>query len=232
MFFDPMYFVIVGPAIILSLWAQYKVKSSYKRFSQVASSSGLSGADVARRLLDRNNLSDIRVEPVEGELTDHYDPKARVIRLSQGIYNGRSLAALGIAAHETGHAVQDKTGYAPMRIRAGLVPATSFGSRLAPIIIMLGVFLMYSQIIFGNLLVGLGIVLFAAVVIFQLVTLPVEFNASSRALKMLTGGGFISDSEYPAARSVLSAAALTYLAAALAAVTQLIYFIMLSQRRR
>lgn len=232
MFFDPLYFILVGPAILLSMYAQYKVKSTFKRYSEVEASSNATGAQVARVLLDRNGLSDITVEPVEGELTDHYDPRSKVLRLSQPIYNGRSLAALGIAAHEAGHAVQDGTGYVPMRIRAGLVPAAGFGSSLAPMLIMIGIVLLYGGAVFGNLLLQVGIVLFAAAVLFQVVTLPVEFNASNRALQMLTGDGFIRSNELAATKKVLSAAALTYLAAALAAVSQLIYFILLSQRRR
>lgn len=230
MIFDPIYLLLVGPAILFTVWAQYKVKSAYGRYSRIAAASGLTGAQLARDLLDRNNLGSIAVEPVEGELTDHYDPRSKVLRLSQGVYNGRSLAALGVAAHETGHALQDKQGYAPMRIRAGLVPAANFGSQLAPILIIIGVFLLYGRSLFGYLLVQVGIVLFAAAVLFQIVTLPVEFNASNRALAMLSNGGYIQRDEFQATRSVLSAAALTYLAAALVAVMQLIYFISLSRR--
>ncbi|HEX21391.1 MAG TPA: zinc metallopeptidase [Actinobacteria bacterium] len=230
MFFDPLYFIIVGPAILLTLWAQYKVKSAYKKYSQITASAGITGAELARRLLDGNNLSQVAVEPVGGELSDHYDPKAKVLRLSQGIYQGKSIAALSIAAHETGHAVQDKTGYIQMRLRAGLVPAANLGSRMAPILIIIGFFLIYSLPTIGVLAMEVGIVLFAAAVLFQLVTLPVEFNASRRALAMLTNGNYVRPEEYKGAKSVLTAAALTYVAAALAAITQLIYFILLSRR--
>lgn len=232
MFLDPRYFIIVGPAIIFSMWAQYKVKNSYRRYSKVAASSGLSGSELARMLLDRNGLNDVAVEPIAGELTDNYDPRMKVLRLSNDIYSGRSLAALGVAAHETGHALQDKGGYLPMRFRSGLVPVASFGSRLAPMLILAGIFLLYSRLLLGNIFLEIGIVLFAVAVLFQLITLPVEFNASSRALAALSGGGYIRREEYDGAKKVLSAAALTYLAAALASIMQLIYFILLSQRRR
>lgn len=232
LFFDPLYLILVGPAILFTLWAQYKVKSTYAKYAKVEAASGVTGAQLARDLLDKNNLSRVAVEPVGGELSDHYDPKAKVLRLSENIYQGKSIAALGIAAHETGHAIQDKTGYVQMRLRAGLFPAANLGSRLAPILIMIGIFLLYSRLTFGVVAIQVGIVLFAAAVLFQLVTLPVEFNASRRALVMLTDSNYIRADEYKGAKSVLTAAALTYLAAALVAVTQLIYFILLSQRRR
>lgn len=232
LFFNPLYFILVGPAIIFAMWAQYKVKTAYNRYSQVAASSGLTGSQLARNLLDKNDLQEVSIEQISGELNDHYDPRTKVLRLSPNIYNGRSIAALGVAAHETGHALQDKNGYVPMRFRAGLVPVANLGSRIAPLLIFLGVFLLYSRLVFGNVMLQVGIVLFAGAVLFQLITLPVEFNASSRALAMITDGGYIQNDEYQAAKKVLSAAALTYLAAALAAVMQLIYFILLSQRRR
>ena len=231
MFFDPMYFIIVGPAILLSILAQYKVKSTYKNFSKIASISGMTGAQVARELLDANGLSAIEVEQVKGELTDHYDPKKKILRLSAGIFSGSSLAALGIAAHETGHALQDHRGYVPMKIRAGLVPVASFGSSLAPMLIIVG-FIFMSGSALGSSLMQLGIVFFGAAVLFQIVTLPVEFDASKRAINLLSDGGYIRNNEYSATKKVLNAAALTYVAAALAALTQLIYFILLSQRRR
>ncbi len=231
MFFDPMYFIIVGPAILLSMYAQYKVKSTYKNFSKVAALSGMTGSEVARELLDSNGLSGIGVEQVKGELTDHYDPKSKVLRLSQGIYNGSSLSALGIAAHEAGHALQDHAGYVPMKIRAGLVPSASLGTKLGPILIIIG-FIFMSGSTLGNGVIQLGIVFFAAAVLFQIVTLPVEFDASKRAITLLSDGGYIKNNEYSATKKVLNAAALTYLAAALAAITQLLYFILLSQRRR
>ncbi len=231
MFFDPMYFIIIGPAIILSMLAQHKVKSTYKKFSKVASLSGMTGAEVARELLNKNGLRNIKVEQVKGELTDHYDPKKKVLRLSSGIFGGNSLAALGIAAHEMGHALQDHKGYVPMKIRAQLVPTANIGSRIAPMLIIVGFFIMTSSQFLGNSLMQVGIVFFAAAVLFQLVTLPVEFDASKRAITLLSDGGYIEKSEYTGTKKVLDAAALTYLAAALVAITQLIYFILLSRRR-
>jgi Zn-dependent membrane protease YugP len=224
MLFDGSYFLYMIPAIILVGWAQYKVKSAYAKFSQVANTSGLSGAQLARALLDRNGLADIGVEPVAGELTDHYDPRGKVLRLSEGIYGGRSVAASGIVAHEVGHAVQDAKDYVPMRIRSGLVPVASFGSSLGPMLVILGFFLRFAG------LINLGIIVFAAAVLFQIVTLPVEINASSRALVMLRDGGYIYQEEYGATRKVLSAAAYTYLAATLASIMMLLYYIGLGRR--
>ncbi len=224
MFFDPTYFLYMVPAMIAIGWAQRKVKSAYAKNSKIASSSGLSGSQLARALLDKNGLSEVSVEPVAGQLTDHYDPRTKVLRLSDGNFTGRSVAAAGIVAHEVGHAVQDAQGYVPLRIRASLVPVANIGSSLGPILVILGFFLGA----FG--LITIGIYAFAAAVIFQIVTLPVEFNASSRAMSMLTDGGYIYQQEYGPTRQVLSAAAYTYLAATLAAILQLMYYIGLSNR--
>jgi hypothetical protein len=233
-YFDPLYFILVGPAIILAMWAQIKVSSTFSRYSKVAASSGLCGAEVAREILDRNGLSEVKIESVQGKLTDHYDPRTKVLRLSREVYSGRSLAALGVAAHEAGHAIQHATNYAPLALRSNLVPAAMFGSNLGPILIIVGFFLLVGAGAFsalGNLLIQLGIIAFAAAVLFQLITLPVEYNASKRALNLLSSSGFITQAEYGSTQAVLNAAALTYLAAALAAIMQLIYFILLSQRR-
>lgn len=225
-FFSPLYILLVGPTMILVLWAQYKVKSTYRKNSQISASSGMSGSQLARTLLDRNGLGSISVQPVKGELTDHYDPKSKALRLSEGIFGGRSVAALGIVAHEVGHALQDSRGYVPLRIRASLVPAASFGSSIGPLFVVAGIiFATGSE--FSTILINLGIIFFAAAVVFQIVTLPVEFNASSRALVMLTDGGHITTDEIKPAKQVLSAAALTYVAATLAAVMQLVYFLLL-----
>ncbi len=224
MFFDSSYFIYMIPGLLAVMWTQYKVKSAYAKYSKVANSSGISGAQLARALLDRNGLTDVSVEQVAGELTDHYDPRGKVLRLSEGNFGGRSVAAAGIVAHEVGHAVQDLKNYAPMKIRAGLVPAANFGSSLGPILIIAGYFLRFSG------LISLGIIAFAAAVIFQLVTLPVEFNASSRAMKMLSDGGYVYQEEYGPTRQVLSAAAYTYLAATLASIMMLLYYVGLSRR--
>jgi uncharacterized protein len=220
------YFIFMAPAIALVAWAQHKVKSAYAKNSQIASSSGLTGSQMARILLDRNGLSNVSVEATPGQLTDHYDPRVKAVRLSEGVYNGRSVAAMGIVAHEIGHVVQDAKAYAPMRIRATLVPVANFGSSLGPMIIIMGLFIGIADLMY------LGIAFFTAAVLFQIVTLPVEFNASRRALGMLEGGGYMYQGEVAPTKQVLNAAAFTYLAATLAAVMQLAYYLLLAGRRR
>jgi len=221
-FFDPLYFVLLAPALLLSVAAQFWVKSAFAKYGQVPNRRGITGADAARRILEHAGLGGVRIEPAQGILSDHYDPRSRVLRLSQDVYSRASIAAVGVAAHEAGHAVQDARGYAPMKLRAALVPAAQFGSQLAFPILILGFF------IHATGLVKFGILLFAAAVLFQIVTLPVEFNASRRGLAALEGSGILSGDELPAARTVLSAAALTYVAAAVAAVSQLLYFLLRS----
>ncbi|HEX3015027.1 MAG TPA: zinc metallopeptidase [Desulfobacteria bacterium] len=225
MFFYPFdsTMVILIPAIILSLYAQLKISSTFNRYSQVRSAAGYSGGQTARRLLDQNGLYDVQVQPIPGKLTDHYDPRSKVVRLSEEVYYGSSLAALGVAAHETGHAVQHDHAYAPLAIRTAIVPVANFGSGIAPWLIIIGLFLGQG----GGLLLDIGILAFTAVVIFQLVTLPVEFNASSRALAFL-GNGYLVRDEVRGARRVLTAAALTYVAAALTSVLTLVRFLMLA----
>lgn len=224
-----LYLALMVPAMVLIGWAQYKVKSAYARNSQIAAASGMTGARLARALLDGSGLTNVDVQPIAGELTDNYDPRDKVLRLSEGVFNGRSVAAQGIVAHEVGHAVQDARGYVPLKLRASLVPAAQFGSSLGPILVIIGVVLAAGGA-FSQLLIQLGIVFFAAAVVFQIVTLPVEFNASRRALLMLSDGGYVTADEYPLAKQVLSAAALTYLAATLAAIMQLVYYLLISRR--
>ncbi|MBM3324816.1 MAG: zinc metallopeptidase [Calditrichaeota bacterium] len=223
--FDPT-FIILIPALVLAIWAQTKVRSTYQKFSQVRNRANLTGAQVARRILDSQGLSDIKVEPVEGELTDHYDPRKRVVRLSEGVYNSPSLAALGVAAHETGHALQHKFQYAPMTVRAGFVPVAQFGSTLAIPLFLIGLFIPSI-----SWMMDLGILFFAGAVLFHLVTLPVEFNATGRAIKILSGGGYLAPDETDGARRVLSAAAWTYVAAATMALLQLLRLILLRGSR-
>lgn len=218
MFFDPMYFIIMGPAILLSMWASYRVHAAYKAGSQVMAACGATGAEAARVVLRQAGITNVDVEMTEGYLSDHYDPTHKVLRLSNDVYNGRSLAALGIAAHEAGHAIQDATRYPLMTLRGLLVPAASFGSSLSWILIMAGAFLSMSKLIL------VGVILFSAVVVFQLVNLPVEFDASSRAKKMLGEIGLVREDEAPVVRSVLSAAAMTYVAATLSAMLNLVYY--------
>lgn len=219
MFFDPMWLLISAPGMILALFASIKVKSTFKKYSEVASASGMTGADVAKELIRRHGVQGVRVEPHEGFLTDHYDPTAKVVRLSEAVYYGRSLAAIGVAAHECGHVLQDAKGYAPMAIRQYLVGPANFGSTLSWILIVAGAALHVSG------MVWLGILAFSAVVLFQLVTLPVEFNASSRARKHLVADGIISVNEDGSVGKVLNAAALTYVAALITSVLQLAYFL-------
>ncbi|MHB1651100.1 MAG: zinc metallopeptidase [Desulfitobacteriaceae bacterium] len=224
-FYDPT-MVLLIPAILLSMYAQFKISSAYKRYSEVRARSGLTGAQVARAILSHNGLYDVRVEPVGGRLSDHYDPRTRVVRLSEGVFASNSLAAVAVAAHETGHALQHANGYFPLQLRSTFVPVANFGSGLGPILILVGLFLPAF-----NFLLQIGILAFALAVVFQLITLPVEFNASSRALTMLKEETLLSGDEVHGARSVLSAAALTYVAAALAAVLQLARFLIIAQGR-
>jgi len=220
MFFDPLYIAMFIPAFFLSIYAQIKVKSSYHTYSKIPTVRGVTGAQAARHLLDAEGITDVQVELTQGFLSDHYDPRSRVLRLSEGVYAGDSLASVGVAAHEAGHAIQHARGYAPMRLRSALVPMASIGSNFSWILLIIGF------ILASKAMISAGLLFFTAVVLFQIVTLPVEFNASSRALKALPAAGILSDSEVAGARKVLSAAALTYVAAAAAAIMQLIYFLM------
>lgn len=218
-YMDPMYFLFILPPLLLMLFAQARVRGAFTKYSQVPNQRGLSGAEVARAILDANGLSDVPVEMVPGELTDHYDPRERALRLSPPVFQGRSVAAIGIAAHEAGHALQHKAGYVPLQIRSLLVPAASLGSNLGWIMILAGIVIGLTQ------LAWLGIAFFAAGTLFALVTLPVEFNASNRALQMLTTMGIVDRTEYQQNREVLNAAALTYIAGFLAALMQLLYWL-------
>lgn len=226
-FYDPT-FILLIPAFLLALYAQFKVQSTFQRYLRVEASSRLTGAQVARELLNRNHLYDVPVEITPGNLTDHYDPRRKVLRLSPEVYHGRSLAALGVAAHETGHALQHAQEYIPLNIRNSLFPVASFGSSLAFPLFFIGLILGRG----GVFLMDLGIILFSAAVLFQILTLPVEFNASSKALHMLESGGFLNrGGELAGARKVLNAAALTYLAATAMAVLQLLRLLLLRGSR-
>lgn len=218
MFFDPMYFLFVGPAMLLSLVAQFWVKSAFGRYSQVAIQRGMSGAEVAQYIVGQAGLG-VRVERVAGFLSDHYDPTARVLRLSPDVFDGRSVSAVGVAAHEAGHALQHAKGYAPLAWRSALVPVTKIGSSLSWPILMIGFLL-------GSIgLVKVGILLFSAAVLFQLVTLPVEFDASRRAVALVSAHGIVNANEVVGVKKVLNAAALTYVAAAISSIATLIYFL-------
>lgn len=224
-FFDPTYFLIIIGAL-LSIAASMKVKSTYAKYSRVTSYSGLTGAMAAEQILRQSGIYDVRIEHVSGNLTDHYDSKNKVLRLSDTVYGSSSVAALGISAHECGHALQDHQAYAPLKIRAALVPVANFGATLSWPMILLGVILGWSQT-----LITIGIIMFSAAVLFQLVTLPVEFNASNRALRILSSSGMLRPDEVEKTRKVLSAAALTYVAAAAASILQLLRLIVLFGNR-
>ncbi len=218
--------IILIPAIIFSIVAQIMVKSAFSEYSKVRNSRGLTGADAAREILDRNGLTNVRIEHISGSLTDHYDPKANVIRLSDDVYGSATVAAVGVAAHEAGHAVQYAEGYYPIKIRNAIIPVTRFGSSLSTPLVILGLVLSL------DFLITAGILLFCAVVLFQAITLPVEFNASGRALKTLRSSHFLEDDEMKGARSVLTAAAMTYVAAMLSALLSLVRLLVISGRRR
>lgn len=228
MYFHPAYFLVIL-GMILVFWAQAQVKGTYQRYAKVPSTMGMTGAQVAKRILDTMGIHDVKVEPIAGELTDHYDPSAKAVRLSEGIYNSSSLAAAAVAAHECGHVLQDKKGYIPMNIRASLVPVANLGSRFGPVLVMIGLFLSASAGL-STLIVNLGIILFGGAILFHVVTLPVEFDASGRALRLIDELGILQGEEHKGARAVLRAAAFTYVATALYAALQLLYFFLLSRR--
>ena len=225
MFFFDSTILILLPAIILTLYAQYKVKTVYTKYSKVFSRSGLTGKEVAQKLLLRNNLDDIEIMLIEGKLTDHYDPRIKRLGLSREIYYGSSLAAQGIAAHEIGHVIQDSIKYFPLSLRSNLVPITNFGSRMAIPLFLLGFLFSLPG------LMNIGIIAFSLAVLFHLVTLPVEFDASKRAVNLLIKEDIISDSEINSIKKILNAAALTYVAAAAVAVFHLLRLIALRNRR-
>lgn len=228
MYIGYSYYYVLLPAILLTLYAQSKVKNTFNRYSSVRSRSGVTGAEAAQRLLHAAGIYDVRIEGVRGSLTDHYDPTSKVLRLSESVYGSTSLAAIGVAAHETGHAVQHARGYAPLKLRSMLVPATNIGSRLAMPIIFAGALLGGSS---SNGLIQLGIMLFSLTVVFSLVTLPVEFNASSRAVDMLGECGVLDYEEIGPVEKVLNAAALTYVAAAASAIASLLRLLLIFGRR-
>ena len=224
MHFDPLYFLYLAPGLLLALWAQSKVRSTYAQAQQVPSR--LTGAGAARHILDAAGLQDVAIEPIGGELSDHYDPRAKVLRLSQGVYGARSLAAVGIAAHEAGHAIQDAKRYAPLVLRNLAVPAASFGGNISSLLIMAGIGLLYSQIALGGFLLKAGIIAFACVAIFQVINLPVEFDASKRAKALLVSHGIVHEQEMGPVNSVLNAAAWTYVAGTLQTIMILLYYLM------
>ena len=226
MYFDPTYWLVIIGAV-LCLVAQLRVSSTFSKYNRVRSRSGMTGAQAAQRILELSGIYDVRVEHISGKLTDHYDPSSKVLRLSDATYGSDSIAAIGVAAHECGHALQHNKGYAPLQIRSALVPAANIGSKLGIPIILLGVLFGMNQ-----MFIQIGIWVFALAVLFQIVTLPVEFNASGRALRMLGDYGMMGSDETKGCRKVLGAAALTYVAAAASAILQLLRLVLLFGGRR
>ena len=225
-FYDPTYILVLIGAV-LSMWASARVNSTYQKYAKVRSYSGLTGAQAAQRILNGAGIYDVRIEHISGNLTDHYDPRAKVLRLSDTVYGSMSVAAIGVAAHECGHAIQDDTSYAPLRIRNAFVPVANFGTKAAIPIILLGLF-------FGSsyTLIQVGLLCFACGTLFQLITLPVEFDASARAVDILGNTHMLSDEELKSTKKVLSAAAMTYVAAAAASILSLLRLVLLFGGRR
>lgn len=223
-FYDNTWFMLVLPALFFSMYAQMKIKSTFSKYLQVPSQTGLTGSQIARFILDKNGLYNVRVEPVAGSLTDHYDPRTEVVRLSQNVYGGSSIAAVSVAAHEVGHAIQHANSYFPLSLRSALAPVASFGSRLVWVFIFIGM-------IISPFFIDIGIALFLGVVLFQIVTLPVEFNASKRALEQLEAG-IIDEESARGSKKVLNAAALTYVAATIVALAELLRLLAIFNRKR
>lgn len=223
-----LYLLFALPAMLLGLWAQFRVKGAFNKYSQIRSFTGLTGAQIARRMLDSNGLNTVAVEEVGGFLSDHYDPRGKVLRLSPQVYRSNSLAAAGVAAHESGHALQDAEGYVPLTFRSAMVPTVQIGSWLGPVIFMVGLFMAGS---FGTKVAWAGLLLFGLTALFALVTLPVEFDATRRAKAWLTSSGVIYREESEGVNRVLDAAALTYVAAAIQAVSTILYYVFLLSGR-
>ena len=224
-FYDYYYIILVIPAIIISMYAQFKVQSTYKKYSEVMSKKGLTAHDVTRKILDLSGLTNVKIEHIAGKLSDHYDPRTNVIRLSDSVYSDTSVASLGVAAHEAGHAIQHAIGYFPIKLRNTVLPVANIGSRLSVPLIILGIILSFEP------LISFGILLFSFVLLFQVITLPVEFNASRRALSILNDTNMLDESELIGSKKVLSAAAMTYVAAALVSATQLLRLLLISRNR-
>jgi len=229
MFFDWYYIALVLPAVIFSLWASARVNSTFRKYSEQRIISHMTGSDAARMILDYNGLNNVRIERVSGNLTDHYDPRSGVIRLSDAVYQGSTSAAVGVAAHECGHAIQHAKGYFPLKIRNAIVPITNIGSRLSMPLILIGIFLSYTSSSYISI-AYIGVACFSLCAIFQLVTLPTEYNASRRAVKALECSGRLTSDELKGSKKVLNAAALTYVAALAVSLMQLLYLLMRVRR--
>ena len=224
MFFDPLYWALIGVIVVTSGLASAATKRAFNKNSKIPNRRGLTGAEIAAAILRANHIHDVKIEPVRGRLSDHYDPRNKTLRLSEPVYGERSLAAAGVAAHEVGHAIQDATGYAPLKFRSAWVPVASIGSNMSWLILIGSVFMGGAQTVMGNNLAIAGIALFGATTLFTLITLPVEFDASARALRTLEQQQILAPDELGGAKSVLNAAALTYVAAAAASILTLLYW--------
>src|SRR5512137_851121 len=225
MYLDPLYWLFIGAGMVLSLWAQFRVKSAYARYSQVATRGGLTGADVAKRILEANRIDGVSIQGIRGSLTDHYDPRTRTLRLSEGVFGSQSIAAAGIAAHEVGHAIQHAQGYGPLKFRSAWVPVANLGGGLSMFVIMAALAMGGAATATGQSLATAGVLMFATTTVFTLITLPVEFDASRRALATLESGGVMPEAELAGARKVLRAAALTYVAAFVTSLLTLVYWL-------
>jgi Zn-dependent membrane protease YugP len=224
MYFDPLYWLVIGAGMVLSLWAQARVKGTFAKYSRMPTRSGMTGAEVAGVICRENQIHDIKIEPVRGSLTDHYDPRTKTLRLSEPVYGGRSMASAGVAAHEVGHAIQHARNYAPLKFRSAWVPVANLGGGLSMVVIILAFFLGGTTSEAGSTMAWVGIALFGTTTVFTLVTLPVEFDASRRALATLQQGGYMAPDEVAGARKVLGAAALTYVAAFISSLLTLLYW--------
>lgn len=224
MFYYDWTMILVLPGLLLGMWAQFKVKSSFDKYQRVLSRSGYKADELARRLLNRSNCGNVAIQQTAGSLTDHYDPRSKVLRLSSTVYGSESVAAIGVAAHECGHAMQHQEGYAPLKLRSALVPVVNLGSNLYFPIFLLGIVFSWEPLVY------VGIACFALTLLFALVTLPVEFNASNRAIRALREGGYLGEEELRGAKAVLDAAALTYVASAISSLLQLLRLLMIARR--
>ncbi|HET6462382.1 MAG TPA: zinc metallopeptidase [Candidatus Krumholzibacteria bacterium] len=226
MFFDPLYWLIIGIGLVLSLWASMKTKGTFHKYSEYTIRSRMSGAQVAEAILRDNNITDVQIVPIQGNLTEHYDPRSKVLRLSEGVYGSTSMSAAGVAAHEVGHAIQHAQGYAPLKFRSAWVPVANIGGGLSMFVLMGALFMGGAATVMGSKLALVGVIMFATTTLFTLVTLPVEFDASHRALATLKRGNYLAPDEQAGAKKVLDAAALTYVAAFITSALTLLYWMM------
>ena len=226
MFFDPLYWLIIGIGMVLSIWASMKTKGTFHKYSEFTTRSRMTGAQVAEAILRDNNIKDVQIVPIQGNLTDHYDPRSKVLRLSEGVFGSTSMSAAGVAAHEVGHAIQHAQGYAPLKFRSAWVPVANIGGGLSMFVLMGALFMGGAATVMGSKLALAGVVLFATTTLFTLVTLPVEFDASRRALATLQRGAYLAPDELAGAKKVLDAAALTYVAAFVTSALTLLYWMM------